>query len=104
MKFKVKVFATIREITKAKEIELESEDNITVSDAIKLLNQKYGDKLANYLMEKNGKPKPAFLLMINGVSINELRGLDTPLRDKDVLAILPPVAGGSIHTLRLTVF
>jgi molybdopterin synthase sulfur carrier subunit len=104
MKFKVKVFATIREITKEKEIELESEDNITVSDAIKLLTQKYGDKLANYLIEKNGKPKPAFLLMINGISINELRGLDTPLRDRDVLAILPPVAGGSLNTLRLTVF
>ncbi len=101
MKFKVKVFATIREITKAKEIELESKDNITVSDAIKLLNQKYGDKLANYLMEKNGKPKPAFIFMVNGVSINELKGLDTPLRDKDVLAILPPVAGGSLHTLHL---
>ncbi|MBS7250039.1 MAG: MoaD family protein [Candidatus Freyarchaeota archaeon] len=101
MKFKVKVFATIREITKAKEIELESEDSITVSDAIKLLIQRYGDKLANYLMEKNGKPKPAFILMVNGVSINELKGLDTSLKDKDILAILPPVAGGNIHTLHL---
>lgn len=95
MKFRVKVFATLREITKTKEIELESEKAITVSDAIKLLTNKYGEKLAKYLLDKDGKPKSAFLLMVNGVSVKELEGLNTNLGEGDVLAVLPPVAGGT---------
>ncbi|MFB0561696.1 MAG: ubiquitin-like small modifier protein 1 [Candidatus Lokiarchaeia archaeon] len=105
MKFKVKVFATIREITKTKEIELESENTITVYDAIRLMTNNYGEKLANYLLEKSGKPKSAFLLLVNGVSVKELDGLETQLGDGDVLAILPPVAGGinsSIYTCILS--
>ncbi len=94
MKFKVKVFAIIREITKTKEIELESENKITIYDAIRLMTDTYGEKLANYLLDKNGKPKSAFLLMVNGVSVKELDGLETQLGEGDVLAILPPVAGG----------
>ncbi len=94
MKIKIKVFATIREITKTKEIELESENTITVYDAIKLMINKYGEKLANHLLDKNGKPKTAFLLMVNGVSVKELKGLETQLGEGDVLAVLPPVAGG----------
>nr|MDO8081623.1 ubiquitin-like small modifier protein 1 [Candidatus Freyarchaeota archaeon] len=99
MKFKIKVFATIREITKTKEIELESDNKITVLDAIKLMTDRYGEKLANYLLEKNGKPKSVFLLMLNGVSVKELEGLETPLKDGDVLAVLPPAVGGTDFNL-----
>ncbi|WXG41279.1 MAG: ubiquitin-like small modifier protein 1 [Candidatus Freyarchaeum deiterrae] len=95
MKFKIKVFATLREITKTKEIELESDNKIKVHDAIKLMTDRYGEKLANYLLEKNGEPKPVFILMVNGVSIKELKGLETPLKDGDVLAVLPPAVGGT---------
>jgi molybdopterin synthase sulfur carrier subunit len=95
MKFKIKVFATIREIMKTKEIELESDNKITVQDAIKLMTDRYGEKLINYLLEKNGKPKPVFLLMVNGKSIKELEGLETPLKEGDVLAVLPPAVGGT---------
>ncbi|MEM2144679.1 MAG: ubiquitin-like small modifier protein 1 [Candidatus Jordarchaeaceae archaeon] len=95
MKFRIKVFAAIREITKTREIESEVESSITVRDAIKLMINKYGERLAEYLLEKNGEPKPAFLLLVNGVSIKELKGLETPLKDGDVLAILPPAVGGT---------
>lgn len=95
MKFRIKVFAAIREITKTREIESEVDNSITVRDAIKLMINKYGEKLAEYLLEKNGEPKPAFLLLVNGVSIKELKGLETPLKEGDVLAILPPAVGGT---------
>jgi MoaD family protein len=95
MKFKIKVFAAIREIMKTKEIELESGNSITVRGAIRLMIDRYGEKLAEYLLKENGEPKPAFLLMVNGVSIKELKGLETPLKEGDVLAVLPPAVGGT---------
>jgi hypothetical protein len=31
---------------------------------------------------------------VNGVSAKRLRGMETPLADGDVLALMPPIAGG----------
>lgn len=31
---------------------------------------------------------------LNGVSAKRLRGMETPLADGDVLALMPPIAGG----------
>jgi molybdopterin converting factor small subunit len=32
--------------------------------------------------------------MVNGIDISLSRGLDTPVKDHDVVAIFPPIAGG----------
>jgi molybdopterin synthase sulfur carrier subunit len=34
------------------------------------------------------------LIIVNGRQIHHLQGLDTPLEEGDVVAIMPPVLGG----------
>ena len=43
---------------------------------------------------KTGQPKNFLQFLINGISTSTLNGLETELKDGDVLAILPPVGGG----------
>jgi molybdopterin synthase sulfur carrier subunit len=38
--------------------------------------------------------KPGIKIIINGRDIDYLNGLDTQLKDGDVIVIIPPIAGG----------
>ena len=94
---KVRLFTTLREIANKKEETLTFPDNqkVTVGAALKTLAEKYGDPFADYLYDaKTGQPKSFLQFLVNGASTSTLDGLETELKDGDVLAILPPVGGG----------
>jgi MoaD family protein len=95
MKVKVKFFASAREMVGVREETLEVERSVAVIDFLRLLVQRHGDKLKEYLFDtKSDMPKPHLLFLINNKSIHTLEGFNTMLADDCVLAILPPVGGG----------
>jgi molybdopterin converting factor small subunit len=60
-----------------------------------MLSEKYGEPFTDYVYDgKTGQPKGFLQFLVNGNSTSTLNGLQTELRDGDVLAILPPVGGG----------
>ena len=62
---------------------------------LKTLSQKYGKPFIEYVYDgKTGQPKNFLQFLVNGNSTSTLNGLETELKDGDVLAILPPVGGG----------
>lgn len=68
---------------------------VTVDFVLKTLSEKYGKPFTDYVYEgKTGQPKGFLQFLVNGNSTSTLNGLETELRDGDVLAILPPVGGG----------
>jgi molybdopterin synthase sulfur carrier subunit len=89
----IKFFATFREIIGKKEMDVEYREGMTVGD---LLQELCADSEA---MQKacfeNGELRDYVKLLVNGHNIQFLKGLDTVLQDGDVVAIFPPVAGGS---------
>lgn len=88
----VKFFATIREITGTKSIELKA-DNI--KELLDLLVQTYGDKFKETVLNKDtGELKQFFSCMVNGKRIELLDGYATILKDNDSVALFPPVGGG----------
>jgi molybdopterin converting factor small subunit len=59
------------------------------------LAQRYGKGFVEYVYDAQTREVRAFLqFLINGKSASSLKGLQTELKDGDVLAILPPVGGG----------
>lgn len=57
------------------------------------LAKKYGPKFEQVAFE--GKYlKPGIKIIINGRDIDYLDGMDTELKDGDVIVIIPQVAGG----------
>ncbi len=97
MQVKVRFFTSLREIVGKREDALTFDVNkkITVDFVLKILATKYGASFSEYVYNgKTGQPKGFLQFLVNGTSTATLIGLDTELKDGDVLAILPPVGGG----------
>lgn len=88
----VKFFATVREVTGVKSIELEAEN---IRELIQSLVQTYGNKFKETVLNSDtGELKQFFSCMINGKRIELLDGYETILKDNDAVALFPPVGGG----------
>ncbi len=97
MEVKVRFFTNLREIVNKREetLTFASGDKVTVDLVLRTLAQKYGKPFMEYVYNgKTGQPKNFLQFLVNGTSTSTLNGLETELRDGDVLAILPPVGGG----------
>ena len=90
---KVKLFATLRQLVGAKEIEVELEVGGTVGSVIARLVADY-PALGQHILDDDGNLEAYINVFVNGRSMRFLDGLNTSLSEDDVLAIFPPVAGG----------
>jgi molybdopterin synthase sulfur carrier subunit len=81
---KVKLFATLVEIAKRKEIEIEAKTAREVLDKLKGL---YGSSFEKEL-------EHGMIFLVNGRDIAHLQGLDTPVNEDDVISLFPPIGGG----------
>ncbi|MEX2721712.1 MAG: ubiquitin-like small modifier protein 1 [Candidatus Wukongarchaeota archaeon] len=95
MPINVKFFATFRDLLGLKELELEvgPEETLKLIDLLERLFQKFGEEFRNKILE-NGNIRPQVNIMINGRNIKFLDEINSPLKDSDIVAIFPPVAGG----------
>lgn len=84
---KVKLFALFRELAGISEVEVEGRD---LREVLENLKKSY-PKLGEVLFE-GSKLKDFVQIMVNGKNV---RGnLDFQVREKDLIAIFPPVSGG----------
>jgi len=94
VKVTVKYFTTLRELSKCTEEKLTLEDDATLAVLIEKIASKYGKEARNYLYQKEGKVDPSIYFLINGENSRTLLGLNTRLKEGDVVAIIPPIGGG----------
>jgi molybdopterin synthase sulfur carrier subunit len=97
LKVSVRFFTSLRELTGKKEETLEFSDDKTVmvDNVLKILSQRHGKCFVEYVYDAKTSEVRGFLqFLINGQSASTIEGLQTELKDGDVLAILPPVGGG----------
>lgn len=87
---RVKFFASLREITKVKETEVEASD---IESLLNKLVEIYGSQFRNAIFE-DGKIRKFFKILHNGRDIDFEQGLKTKLSSEDIVAIFPPVGGG----------
>jgi len=93
----VKFFAYIRDYTNCKEIVLPVTE--TVKDLTSILSEMYGEKLRAKMLKPHAEGSPPelsseIIIMVNGRHVVHLGGIDTKLKDDDVVQIFPLVAGG----------
>lgn len=93
IKATVKLFASFKEITKKREIEIEIEEGSTIFQLLEKLFDQF-ETLREQIFDENNMLNKWIQILKNGRSIKFLNGLETKLTDGDVIAVFPPVAGG----------
>jgi MoaD family protein len=91
MTVKAKFFAYFRDLFQGREKEVVVGEGATVRDALAVLCDTAERR--REIFEGAGL-KPHLVAMVNGVHVESLRGLETPLAPGDTLAIFPMFGGG----------
>ncbi len=94
MKVKVQYFASVRELVNLREEVIEVPIGTDIGGLLEVLAAKHGDRLRDYLFDKDGSPRPHLQFILNEKSISETGGFATVLTDGCIFAIIPPVGGG----------
>ena len=88
----VKFFATLREITGTKSVEIDAAD---IKHLLEELTRMFGKRFSDAVIEpQSGGLKRFYSCMVNGKRIELLNGYQTKLNDGDAVALFPPVGGG----------
>ncbi len=88
----VRFFASFRDIVGRKEMDVEYRYGMTVGELLHDLCS--ASEPLNKACFEDGKLRDYVKLLVNGHNIEFLDGLETVLKDGDVVAVFPPVAGG----------
>jgi len=97
MPVKVMIPTPLRQYTgKQESVELEAK---TVGEALSGLTTQYAD-LRRHLYNDEGKIRSFVNIYLNDEDIRYLSKEQTPLNDRDVLSIVPSIAGGAAPVCR----
>ena len=92
----VKYFAYLRGLVRDKREEtVNLEDGARLIDLLNILIKKYGKKFQENIIKKNEREvslSDNIIVLINGKSVEDL---NTLLKDKDIIALMPFLSGGS---------
>jgi len=92
MRITIKLFASLREAAGSSEITLKLAEELNVQNVIRYILEKYA-QLKEKMLISNGQIKKSIQILLNGRNISA-NGLNTKVKDGDVIAILPAVGGG----------
>ncbi len=93
MRIELHVYFPFRHELESSPVDLELPEGADVAAAVDALIGLY-PQLRDMLLDERGSPQRYISALVNGVSIQFLRGFSTALSSGDVLTLLPPVGGG----------
>lgn len=89
----IKLFATLRDLTGKKTLTVPFEDGQTVHQLLADIAT-IEPKLHGEILNDSGELTGLVHILVHGRNIEWLNGLDTVIREKDIVTLLPPSAGG----------
>lgn len=94
-KVSVKFFGRVKEVTGVNGTEISIEEGEMVKMLLNRLSQRFGKTFRKFLYDpKTNNLRTPITIVVNGVNVMTHKGLETKLRDSDLVFILTPVAGG----------
>ncbi len=92
MKVNVEYTAQLKTIIGAGAEIFEVDDRTNLSGILSIIAEKYGDKLQDVLLDKDGNLQPSVLVSVNDAQADPL--VNEPLHDGDRVSFMSPMAGG----------
>jgi sulfur-carrier protein len=87
----VKIPSAYLNLIGSERIELES--SVDIDDLLGKLSVRF-PKLSKQLLDEEGNPGLELLITVNGISISDLQGTKTPLKENDEIEMYLLLAGG----------
>lgn len=85
----------IRELVGSREVEIQVKKDCTVRDALRLLAEERGKALENRIFDPDtNELRPHIRVLLNGQNLYLLEGLETRVKERDVIMVFPPAGGG----------
>ena len=92
MRVKVRAFGRLMPLL-GSELEVDLKPNAKVKDLLDKLKEK-SLILDERALTRYERDEPELTILLNGRNIYTLKKLQTPLKDGDIVVLLPPVIGG----------
>ena len=90
MELEILYFGKLRDLSSGKTREMVTVDGVSdLKDLIRELEERHGKDFADALDATRG-----LRILVNGREYQMLDGMDTKLKDKDTVVLLPPIFGG----------
>jgi molybdopterin synthase sulfur carrier subunit len=95
MKVKVQYLGNVKTYTNEGQEDVELEKASTLADLLGKVAQNFGKPFSTDVYEPSKREvKSMFVIMINGVIIGQLDGVETKLKDGDIVIVMPLMTGG----------
>jgi molybdopterin synthase sulfur carrier subunit len=95
MKITLQTVMGLKQVVGQRLLEIDLPRGSTVDDFVAYMKKRWGDKLSPHFIDpQNGSVHPHVRIMVNGQTIQFLKGMQTLLNEGDEVVILPLVSGG----------
>ena len=95
MKIKIHYLGLVKTYTNKTEDEITIENDAKLSDLLNKMASKFGIHFTQDIYEPGMKDvKSMFTVMVNGIVMGQLDGIDTQLKEGDNVILMPLMTGG----------
>ena len=95
MRVKVHYLSLVKSFTKTSQDEFDLKEATPLSEVLQDISEKYGKVFTQEVYDPGRKEmKSTFVTMVNGVLMDQLQGINTPLKDGDNIIIMSLMTGG----------
>jgi cyclic pyranopterin phosphate synthase len=95
LKIKVHYISLVKTFTKTSQDEFDLKDDSLLSNVLDKISEKYDKLFTQEVYDLEQKQiKANFVAMVNGVLMDQLKGVNTPLKDGDSIILMSLVTGG----------
>jgi molybdopterin converting factor small subunit len=95
MKIDMQYLGLVKTYTKRRQESMEFPEGVTLREVFDKLAEEHGKEFKKDIYEPGmDDVKTMFMVMVNGIVMGQLKGLNTELRDGDKIFLMPLMTGG----------
>jgi MoaD family protein len=95
MQIKVHYISLVKSYTNRSQDEINLPDGTALSGLLNKIAEAYGKEFQAEVYDPTKKEmKPTFVTMVNGILMDQLQGVNTPLKDGDNVILMALMTGG----------